>query len=128
MADKTSTSERVYCETCNTPGDAPEVFCPVDRYVRMACQKCGVWRRFLRLEVRKITEAIKNNRANATMYICLYEGNLEILVQPSTLTINISKLPDEIGKPWVKFEPSGHDDNPEYEAPYLWMLVKEAAA
>ena len=128
MADKTSTSRRVYCEIYNTPDDAPEVFCPVNRYVRMSCPKCRVLRRFLLPEVRKITEAIKSNRANGTMYICLHNGNLEILVQPSTMTINISKLPNEIGKPWVRFEPSVSDETPEEAAPYLWKLAKEAAA
>ena len=79
-------------------------------------------------EVRKIIEAIERNRTGGTMYICLHEGSLEMLMQPSTMTINISKLPDEIGKPWVRFEPSVSDETPEEAAPYLWKLVKEAAA
>ena len=79
-------------------------------------------------EVRKIIEAIESNRTGSTMYICLYGGNLEILVQPSTMIIDISKMPNEIGKPWVRFDPAVSDETPEEAAPYLWKLAKEAAA
>ena len=80
-------------------------------------------------EIKQITEAIKDNIGEHVMHFCLHNGNLEILVKSSGVTIDISKLPNQINKKWIKLDPSGlYDETPEEVAPFIWKQIQEAAA
>ena len=59
----------------------------------------------------QISEAIRENRNGQTMHFTIQKGHLRVIVRNSGCTLNLTKLPGNIGLHWIKYEPSADDES-----------------